>query len=93
MRAAERILIMRDDNSMRYEILEHIVTLSSSDDAEGNVWSREVNLVSWNGKHPVLDVRSWNADHSKCSSGATFTETELLTLIKSLKSWQEKRGR
>lgn len=40
-------------NDIKYEIIEHIATLSTSD----NGWSKEVNKVSWNDAEPVIDIR------------------------------------
>lgn len=39
-------------------------------------WTREVNLISWNGKEPKIDIRTWSPDHSKSSKiGALSPET------------------
>lgn len=38
-------------------IVEHIATLSESDDC-----TRELNIVSFNGRRAMLDVRAWRQD-------------------------------
>lgn len=43
-------------------------------------WTKEINLVSWNGAEPVLDMRAWSADHSKCGKGITITKKEATEL-------------
>ena len=39
-------------------------------------WTKEINIVSWNGAPPTIDVRAWSADHSKCGKGITLSEKE-----------------
>ena len=47
---------------------------------EKSGWKEELNLVSWNGNPPKLDIRSWSNDHIQMSKGLTFTVTEAETL-------------
>ena len=56
---------------IKREIIRHIETFS-----EKNDWKGEVNLISWNGAEPKIDIRNWNEDHTKCSKGLTSTEEE-----------------
>ena len=49
-------------NDIKYEIIEHIATLSTSESG----WSKEVNKVSWNDVEPVIDIRNWNEEHTRC---------------------------
>ena len=58
---------------IKYEITEHLGVISET--ARG--WTREVNMISWNGREPKIDVRDWNPDHSKMSKGLTFTVEEV----------------
>jgi hypothetical protein len=30
-------------------------------------WTKEVNLVAWNGGKPKIDIRDWNATHERMS--------------------------
>lgn len=59
-------------NDIKYEIVEHIATLSTSDIG----WSKEVNKVSWNDAEPVIDIRNWNEEHTRCGKGVTMTSEE-----------------
>ena len=43
-------------------------------------WSKELNLVSWNGREPKYDLREWAEDRKKSSKGLTFTVEEILNL-------------
>ena len=63
---------------IKYEITEHLGVISET--ARG--WTREVNMISWNGREPKIDVRDWSPDHSKMSKGLTFTKDELVELTK-----------
>ena len=47
-------------------------------------WNKEVNLVSWNGRPPKLDIRSWQRDHKKCGKGIAITREEAEELLKLL---------
>ena len=39
-------------------------------------WTKELNSVAWNGQPPVLDIRTWNPDHTKCGKGITLSQKE-----------------
>ena len=59
-----------------YEIIMQLGVLSTS--AKG--WTKELNLVSWNGTKPKYDIRDWSPDHDKMGKGITLTEAELRSL-------------
>lgn len=40
-------------------------------------WTKELNLVSWNGAPPKFDIRDWNPDHSHMSRGITLHPDEM----------------
>jgi hypothetical protein len=40
-------------------------------------WTKELNLVSWNGREPKYDIREWSPEHDKMGKGLTFTKEEL----------------
>ena len=61
---------------IKYEITQSIACLSE----EKNGWTKELNLVSWNGNSTKYDIRSWSADHSKMGKGITLTKEELVQL-------------
>ena len=48
-------------------------------------WQVELNEVSWNEDRPKLDLRRWNADHTKCSKGITLSRKDAYTLLAALK--------
>lgn len=47
-------------------------------------WKKEVNLVSWNGKEPKIDIRDWSPEHDTMSKGITLTEDEARALVAAL---------
>ena len=61
---------------IKYKITQSIACLSE----EKNGWTKELNLVSWNGNSTKYDIRSWSADHSKMGKGITLTKEELVQL-------------
>jgi len=64
------------NQELKFEIINEIGTISTS--ASG--WNLELNRVSWNGKEPKYDLRSWSPDHSKMGKGVTLAEDELIAL-------------
>lgn len=67
-------------SEIKFEIQEELGTLSES--AKG--WTKEVNLISWNGAPPKYDIRDWAPDHEKMGKGITLTEEEAETLFRIL---------
>ena len=63
------------------KITRKLAVLSSNQ----NGWQLELNEVSWNGDPPKLDLRRWNADHTKCNKGITLTRKEAENLLAALK--------
>jgi len=55
-----------------FEILETIGVLSES--SKG--WTKELNLISWNGGSPKYDIRDWAPGHEKMGKGVTLTVEE-----------------
>jgi hypothetical protein len=70
-------------DNITYEIVMQIGVLSQSRSG----WTKEVNLVSWNGNPPKYDIRDWSPDHSQLGRGVTLSREELLALRDLLNSW------
>lgn len=60
----------------KYEITEELGVLSESRSG----WKREVNLVSWNGAAPKLDIRDWAPGHEKMGKGISLSSDEIESL-------------
>lgn len=69
-------------SEIKFEITEHIAVLSES--AKG--WTKELNLISWNGREPKYDIRDWSPNHEKMGKGVTLSKEELDELKEALKS-------
>ena len=59
-----------------FEIKKSLGVLSES--TKG--WTKELNLVSWNGREPKYDIREWDPEHENMGKGVTLTEEELTAL-------------
>ena len=64
----------------KYEIVERIAVLSES--SKG--WTKELNLISWNGREAKYDIREWSPDNEKMGKGVTLTDEEIAQLKKAL---------
>lgn len=61
----------------QYEIKEEIGVISESKSG----WRKEVNLVSWNGAAPKIDIRDWAPNHEKMGKGITLSTEEARKLL------------
>jgi hypothetical protein len=61
---------------IKYEIMKNIGIISGS--SKG--WSKELNLISWNGREPKYDLRDWAPEHAKMGKGVTLSVEELKKL-------------
>ena len=43
-------------------------------------WRREINIVSWNGAKPKLDIRDWGPEHQKVGRGLSLNAEEVAIL-------------
>ena len=67
-------------DSIKFDIVKHFGVISS----EKSGWKKELNLVSWNGRTPKLDIRDWSPEHEKMGKGVTLTEGEAAQLAELL---------
>ena len=47
-------------------------------------WRKEVNIVSWNGRPPKLDIRDWSEAHDKMGKGVTLSGSEARAMMELL---------
>ena len=66
----------------KYEIIKEIGILAESNKG----WTKELNLISWNGAVPKYDIRDWAPNHEKMGKGITLTTEEAKALLKLLAS-------
>ncbi len=67
---------------LKFEITAHIATLSESPKG----WTKELNLISWNGREPKYDIRDWAPNHENMGKGVTLSKQELDKLKEALQS-------
>lgn len=60
-------------SEISFEIIETLGVLSTS--TKG--WTKELNLISWNGREPKYDIREWSPEHDKMGKGVTLSKDEL----------------
>ena len=65
---------------IQYEMVKEIAVLSASDSG----YTKEINLISWNGNEPKYDIRSFSLNREKCGKGITLTADEAAALLKAL---------
>lgn len=67
-------------SEFKFEITKRIGVISSN----SRGWSKELNLVSWNGAEAKFDLREWSEDHCKMSRGVTLSTEEARTVLRLL---------
>lgn len=67
----------------KYEITQELGILSESKSG----WTRELNLISWNGAEPKFDIRDWAPDHEKMGKGISLNADEVDKLKKILEKF------
>ncbi len=63
--------------TFQFEIISHLGSLGTTRSG----WKRELNVVSWNGRPPRLDIRDWNPDHTKMGRGVGLNGVETENMI------------
>lgn len=76
------------EREVTFELKEHIGVLSAAPTG----WSKELNLVSWNGKAEKYDIREWCDNHTRMRKGATLTEEEMRALFDLMKGLDLESG-
>lgn len=61
---------------IKYDIIKELGSVSD----KNNSWIKELNLISWNNREPVYDIRSWSENHERMGKGITLTASELKAL-------------
>ena len=61
---------------IKFEIEKELGSISESPKG----WTKELNLISWNGKEAKYDLRDWAPEHEKMGKGVTLSLDELKQL-------------
>jgi hypothetical protein len=75
-------------DNFSFEVVKHFGVISQ----EKSGWQKELNLVSWSGRTPKLDIRDWAPGREKMGKGVTLTEAEATELAKLLVLAIDKQG-
>lgn len=57
---------------IKYELVEAIGIVSEGK----NGWNKELNLIKWNDREAVYDIRTWSPDREKMGKGITISVEE-----------------
>jgi hypothetical protein len=82
----ENKMAYRQNNSqgrndrVRFDLMERIGVLGTKD----NGWTKEVNIVAWNGGKAKVDIRDWDPAHQRMTKGITLFEEEAENLVRAL---------
>lgn len=76
-----------------YNIVEHLGTVSERIDRNDRAtkWLLELNIVSFNGKLPLYDLREWSEDHEVMRSGVRLNNRQMSKLAEILRDREELR--
>ena len=69
-----------DGEAAVFDIRETIGILRKSNTG----WTRELNVVAWNGGSPRFDIRDWDPLHEKMGKGVTLSQEEAKRLCELL---------
>jgi hypothetical protein len=70
----------RKNDDVHFDLMEHIGVLGRKD----NGWTKEVNIVAWNGGKAKVDIRDWDPAHQRMTKGITLFEEEAENLVRAL---------
>ena len=70
------------EKSITCEIVRPIAVLSENERG----YTKEVNLVSWNGAEPKFDIRNWHPGRERSGKGIALSKDEARILMESLKN-------
>ena len=63
-------------SEFKYEIIKELGVIS---ERKGG-WSKQLNLISWNGAEPKYDIREWAPNREKMGKGISLSASELQAL-------------
>lgn len=68
------------EKNITCEIVEPIAVLSENEKG----YTKEINLVSWNGAEPKFDIRNWHPGRERTGKGIALTKDEARVLVKAM---------
>lgn len=71
------------NQEVTFNIMKHIGVLEERKDG----WTKEVNIVAWNGGMPKFDIRDWDPSHERMTRGITLVEDTAEKLMFALQDY------
>jgi len=65
-----------------FEIKKHIGVIKTYTTG----WTKELNIIDWNGNGARFDIRDWDKAHEHMSRGVTLSTEDAQTLLDLLKT-------
>lgn len=75
---------MKDTKEFTYDVVEHLGNFGKQDN-----YTKEINLIAWNGRPPIYDVRGWHIGKDGIRyplKGISMTKADLIALRDLLQS-------
>lgn len=79
-------MAMNEGSEITFDIIEEIGIISTQETG----WTRELNLVKWNGGIEKYDIREWDPYHERMSRGITLKEDEMRRILDLMKRRRDK---
>jgi len=70
----------RRNGEIDFKVIENLGVLETYQTG----WTKEVNIIAWNGGPPKIDIRDWDPDHERMSRGITLHPNEARNLVEAL---------
>lgn len=80
--------MLKDQSNYNFKIHKEIGIISEKPSG----WTLELNLVSFNGRDAMYDLREWNDDHTALRRGVRLSESDLAALGKLIGEYMEESG-
>ena len=72
---------LRRTGDVYFQVMAHVAVLSTRETG----WTKEVNIVAWNGNAPKVDIREWDPEHERMTRGITLFHEDGKKLIEILR--------
>ncbi len=69
------------EKAITCEIVRPIAVLSENERG----YTKEINLVCWNGADPKYDIRNWHPGRERCGKGIALTRDEIMNLMEAMR--------
>ena len=69
------------EKAITCEIVRPIAVLSENERG----YTKEINLVSWNGGEPKYDIRNWHPGRVRSGKGIALTRDEIMNLMEAMR--------